>query len=216
MLQVQSFVFNPLQENTYLLFDSITRECVVVDPGCYEQEERYELESFINDNKLNVTLLLNTHCHVDHVLGNYFVKERYKVKLLIHKNDEPVLKAVKVYAPNYGFFQYQETAPDGYLNEGDSITVGTESLSVLFVPGHAPGHVAFYHSNSKQLIAGDVLFYNSIGRTDLPGGHYDTLIQSIHDKIFTLPDDVVVFPGHGPETSVGFEKRTNPFCAINV
>ena len=213
MLQLQSFVFNPLQENTYVLFDE-TKECVIIDPGCYEREEQYDLADFIETNELKVVKLLNTHGHVDHVLGNAFVKETYKTKLYIHEQDAATLKAVKVYAPHYGFFQYQEAEPDIYLKEGDPVTFGNQSLDILFVPGHAPGHVAFYHAASKTLIGGDVLFYNSIGRTDLPGGNYDTLINSIQQKFFTLPDEVTVYPGHGPETTIGYEKKTNPFCAL--
>jgi hydroxyacylglutathione hydrolase len=213
MLQLQSFVFNPLQGNTYVLFDE-TKECVIIDPGCYEREEQYDLADFIETNQLKVVKLLNTHGHVDHVLGNAFVKETYKTKLYIHEQDAATLKAVKVYAPHYGFFQYQEAEPDIYLKEGEAVTFGNQSLDVLFVPGHAPGHIAFYHAASKTLIGGDVLFYNSIGRTDLPGGNYDTLIDSIHQKLFTLPDDVTVYPGHGPETTIGYEKKTNPFCAL--
>ena len=213
MLQLQSFVFNPLQENTYVLFDE-TKECVIIDPGCYEREEQYDLADFIETNQLKVVKLLNTHGHVDHVLGNAFVKETYKTKLYIHEHDAATLKAVKVYAPHYGFFQYQEAEPDIYLKEGEPVTFGNQSLDILFVPGHAPGHIAFYHAASKTLIGGDVLFYNSIGRTDLPGGNYDTLINSIQQKFFTLPDEVTVYPGHGPETTIGYEKKTNPFCAL--
>ncbi|HEY0741794.1 MAG TPA: MBL fold metallo-hydrolase [Chryseosolibacter sp.] len=212
-MKVEKFVFNPFQENTYVLYDD-TKECVVIDPGCIEPEEKHELRDFIESNGLKVKLLLNTHCHVDHVLGNDFVKETYKVELLIHEADLPVLKAVRAYAPSYGFFQYHEAEPDRFIKEGDIITFGKQSLDVLFVPGHAPGHVAFYNAKEKMVIAGDVLFYNSIGRTDMPGGDYDTLITSIHEKLFTLPDDITVFPGHGPETSIGFEKKTNPFCAV--
>ncbi|HEY0656760.1 MAG TPA: MBL fold metallo-hydrolase [Chryseosolibacter sp.] len=213
MMKVESFVFNPFQENTYVLFDE-TKECVVIDPGCLEPEEKHELAAFIDDNSLTVKLLLNTHCHVDHVLGNDFVKEKYKVEFLIHELDLPVLKAVRAYAPSYGFFQYHEALPDRFVKEGDVITFGNQKLQVLFVPGHAPGHVAFYNEKAKTVIAGDVLFHNSIGRTDLPGGNFDTLISSIHEKLFTLPDDVTVYPGHGPETTIGFEKKTNPFCAV--
>lgn len=213
MLQLQSFVFNPLQENTYVLFDE-TKECVIIDPGCYEREEQYDLADFIETNQLKVVKLFNTHGHVDHVLGNAFVKETYKTKLYIHEQDAATLKAVKVYAPHYGFFQYQEAEPDIYLKEGEPVAFGNQSLEVLFVPGHAPGHIAFYHAASKTLIGGDVLFYNSIGRTDLPGGNYDTLINSIQQKFFTLPDDVTVYPGHGPETTIGYEKKNNPFCAL--
>jgi hydroxyacylglutathione hydrolase len=213
MLKIRSFEFNPFQENTYILYDE-TLECVIIDPGCYDKDEQSELSSLIEREGLKVKMILNTHCHVDHVLGNWYVKSKYGVKLFIHPKDEMVLKAVKVYAPNYGMHEYQEAEPDGYLDESKTVQFGNQTLKVLFVPGHAPGHVAFYHEQSRQLIGGDVLFYNSIGRTDLPGGNYDTLIESIHQKIFTLPDDVVVYPGHGPKTSVGFEKKTNPFCAI--
>jgi hydroxyacylglutathione hydrolase len=213
MLHVKMFEFNPFQENTYLLYDD-TRECVIIDPGCYDPEEQDELVNFIESNQLNVKLLLNTHCHIDHVLGNWFVKKKYSVKLLIHRKDEVVLNSVKVYAPNYGFAAYQETTPDGYLEENDIVQFGSQSLKVLFLPGHAPGHIAFYDEVSKMVIGGDVLFYNSIGRTDLPGGDHQTLIDSIQKKLFLLPDDVVVFPGHGPKTTIGYEKQTNPFCGL--
>jgi glyoxylase-like metal-dependent hydrolase (beta-lactamase superfamily II) len=213
MLHLQTFVFNPLQENTYVLFDE-TRECIVIDPGCYEASEQYDLADFIETNQLKVVKLLNTHCHVDHVLGNAFIKEKYKTKLYIHAIDEATLRAVKVYASHYGFFNYQDAEPNAFLKEGEAVTFGNQSLDVLFVPGHAPGHVAFYSAQEKIVIGGDVLFYNSIGRTDLPGGNFDTLINSIHQKLFTLPDDVTVYPGHGPETTIGYEKRTNPFCAL--
>jgi hydroxyacylglutathione hydrolase len=214
MLKIHSFVFNPFQENTYVLYDD-TNQCVIIDPGCFEEDEKGELSDFIENNQLQVKFLLNTHCHVDHVLGNYFVKEKYKVPFLIHKNDEQVLRAVKVYASNYGFHHYQETTPDHYFEEGEVINFGNQSLKVLYVPGHSPGHVAFYEEHNKTIIGGDVLFYNSIGRTDLPGGNFDTLINSIHQKLFTLPDDITVYPGHGPETTIGYEKRTNPFCALS-
>jgi hydroxyacylglutathione hydrolase len=213
MLFVKTFVFNPFQENTYVLYDE-TKDCAVIDPGCYESDEQNELREFISQNQLRVTSLLNTHCHIDHVLGNSFIKQKFNVGLQIHQKDEPTLKAVKVYSPNYGFPHYEEVLPDKYLEEGDQVKVGDQQLDVLFVPGHAPGHIAFYHAKEKKLISGDVLFYNSIGRTDLPGGNFDTLIDSIHKKLFTLPDDVVVFPGHGPETTIGYEKKTNPFCAL--
>lgn len=214
MLRIQSFVFNAFQENTYVLYDE-TGDCVIIDPGCYEADERFELESFISDNKLNVRYLLNTHCHVDHVLGNYFVKEKFRTRFLMHEKDEPVLRAVKVYAPNYGLTHYTEALPDEFIEEGQVISFGAQQLKVLFVPGHSPGHVAFYEEKAKVLISGDVLFYNSIGRTDLPGGNYETLIASIHNKLFVLPNEVIVYPGHGSETTIGFEKKTNPFCALS-
>ncbi len=214
MLQVHSFVFNPFQENTFVLYDE-TKECIIIDPGCSDDDERSRLKGFIADHKLKVQLLLNTHCHIDHVLGNRFIKETYKVNLLIHTAEEPVLKSAEVYAPSYGFHLYQHQPPDGFLEDGDFITFGNQTFAVLFVPGHSPGHVAFYSEKNRTLISGDVLFYNSIGRTDLPGGSHETLMNSIHSKLFVLPDHVRVYPGHGPETTIGFEKKTNPFCGAN-
>ena len=214
MLHIQSFVFNPFQENTFVLFDE-TRECVIIDPGCSDEAEKIQLKTFIDHQKLKVKLLLNTHCHIDHVLGNQFVKDTYKVNLLIHRTEQSILKAVEVYAPSYGFHLYHHQPADAFLEEGDIIKIGNQTFVVLFVPGHSPGHVAFYSEKNQILIGGDVLFYNSIGRTDLPGGNHDLLIASIHTKLFTLPDNVRVYPGHGPETTIGFEKKTNPFCAVN-
>lgn len=212
-MRIQIFTFNPFQENTYVLYDD-SKEAVVIDPGCYEKEERDELLSFIEHEQLRVVKLLNTHCHVDHVLGNNFVKEYFKVPFFIHPKDEATLRAVKVYAPGYGFVKYEEALPDEWLEEGKDVIFGSTRLKVLFTPGHAPGHVVFYNEEQKICIGGDVLFHRSVGRTDLPGGDHDTLIKSIHDKLFILPDDVRVFPGHGPDTTIGEEKKLNPFCAV--
>lgn len=212
-MRIQIFTFNPFQENTYVLYDD-SKEAVIIDPGCYEKEERDELLSFIEHEQLRVVKLLNTHCHVDHVLGNNFIKEYFKVPFLIHPKDEATLRAVKVYAPGYGFVKYEEALPDEWLEEGKDISFGSTRLKVLFTPGHAPGHVVFYNEEQKVCIGGDVLFHRSVGRTDLPGGDHDTLIKSVHDKLFILPDDVRVFPGHGPDTTIGEEKKLNPFCAI--
>ena len=213
MINIQTFTFNPFEENTYVLFDE-TKEAVIIDPGCYEKEEREELTSFIEINNLKVIEILNTHCHIDHVLGNNFVKEFYKVKLTHHRQDESVHRAVKAYAPNYGFVKYEEAFADRYVEEGDKIRFGNIILDIVFVPGHAPGHVAYYNLENKICMGGDVLFYDSIGRTDLPGGNFDTLIKSIHEKLFTMPDDMTVYPGHGPKTNIGREKKHNPFCAV--
>jgi glyoxylase-like metal-dependent hydrolase (beta-lactamase superfamily II) len=215
MMTIRTFVFNPFQENTIVAFDE-TREAVVIDPGCYEPEERKELDDFISTQKLTVKYLFNTHCHIDHVLGNDHVKEKYNVKLLIHAYDEPVLRAVKAYAPSYGFSGYREALPDQFLKEGDTVQFGNIVLQVLFLPGHSPGHIGFYSREQKIILSGDVLFEGSIGRTDLPGGDFNTLIDSIHRRLFTLPDDVVVYPGHGRTTTLGEEKISNPFCALNL
>ena len=215
MISIQSFVFNPFQENTYVIYDD-TKESVIVDPGCYDEEEKAELSDFIVDHKLTVKMLLNTHCHIDHVLGNAYIKEKYNTKLYIHPIEEFVLNAQKVLAPHYGMHNYHEAKPDAFLQEGDHIEFGAQKFRVLFVPGHSPGHIAFYNERERVVLAGDVLFQNGIGRTDLPGGNYETLISSIHQKLFTLPEEVSVYPGHGDETTIGMEKRTNPFCALTI
>ena len=214
-MTIQSFVFNAFQENTYIISDE-TKECVIVDPGCYDDHEKKELSDYISENQLRVQILLNTHCHIDHILGNEFVKQKYGSKLYLHKTEVFVLNAQKILAAHYGFNLYQPATPDNYLNEGDFIEFGAQKFSVLFVPGHSPGHIAFYNEKEKVVLAGDVLFLNSVGRTDLPGGNHNTLIESIHRKLFTLPDDVTVYPGHGNETTIGLEKRTNPFCALTL
>ncbi|GAB2528619.1 MBL fold metallo-hydrolase [Rufibacter soli] len=209
-LKIESFTFNPFSENTYVLYDD-TKECVVIDPGCSNKTEQQELQDFIKTNELKVVRLLNTHCHIDHVLGNKFVADTYGVPLEIHEDDLPVLRSVPTYSAAYGFPQYQEVLPEKFLKEGEDVAFGNTKLEVLFTPGHAPGHVVFYHPESQNLIGGDVLFQRSIGRTDLPGGDYDTLIQSIRTKLFTLPEEVTVHPGHGPSTTIGEEKASNPF-----
>jgi hydroxyacylglutathione hydrolase len=210
-MNITCLTFNPFQENTYLLHDD-TKECIVIDPGCYEQAEHQELKRFIEKNDLKVVRLLNTHCHIDHVLGNKFVADTYGVELEIHEKELEILRAVPVYAPNYGFQMYSGMeASTKYLQEGDTIKFGNTELKILFAPGHAPGHVVFYSEPDQVCIGGDVLFKGSIGRTDLPGGDFDTLITSIRTTLFTLPDETVVYPGHGPETTIGYEKKYNPF-----
>lgn len=215
MLHFKSFTFNPFQENTYLLFDE-NGEAALFDPGCFEPHEKKELLDFVTDKKLRVNQLFNTHCHIDHVLGNAWAMKTFGVGLQIHPEEAAVLKAVEVYAPNYGFVGFESSEPDSFLEEGQSIFIGKEKLKVLFVPGHAPGHVVFYHEPSGQCIAGDTLFRGSIGRTDLPGGNHRLLLEKIHSELFPLPDQTVIYPGHGPETTIGFEKTHNPFVGINA
>ena len=209
-MTVTGLTFNPFSENTYLLHDE-TKECVIVDPGCSTAAEKAKLKQFVEDNGLKVVKLLNTHCHIDHVLGNKFVANTYKVGLEMHEADLPTLRAIPAYAPNYGFTDYEEVLPSTFLAENDTVSFGNTELKVIFAPGHAPGHIVFYDEKGQNLIAGDVLFQRSIGRTDLPGGDFDTLISSIKTKLFVLPDAVKVYPGHGPATTIGEEKRENPF-----
>lgn len=210
MLTVKSFVFSPIQENTYLLYND-KKVCCIIDPGCYFSNERKELKEFIEESKVVPNLLLNTHCHLDHVFGNKFVFDTYKTILHIHEREKPVL----AYAPTSGknwnlpFDNYNSDL--AFFKEGDVLRIGDDELKVLFAPGHSPGHVCFYCEAQHFVIGGDVLFKLGIGRTDLPGGDYSTLLNSIRQKLFTLPDDVTVYPGHGEFTSIGFEKQNNPF-----
>lgn len=210
MIEIQQFTFGPLQENTYLLING-KRECIIIDPGCYFQDERKELLQYIQTEGLNVIRLLNTHCHFDHIFGNKLVAETYKVKPEIHEKDQAVLDNSQRAAAMYNLGFDPSPMPGRYLVEGEKIPFGGHELEVLFTPGHSPGSVSFYCADQQFVIGGDVLFYQSIGRTDLPGGNHMTLLRSIREQLFVLPDEVRVFPGHGPATTIGFEKKHNPF-----
>jgi hydroxyacylglutathione hydrolase len=210
MVQIQSFCFNPFQENTYILFDE-TKSCVIIDPGCYDEGERLKLVRFIESNGLTPKHLLNTHCHIDHVFGNKFISEKYKLGLEINRLDLPVLDSLMKVAEMYHLNAETSPAPVLFLEEGHQILFGKTCLDIVFTPGHSPGSICFISHDQKFVIGGDVLFRESIGRSDLPGGDPDTLIDSIRSKIFTLGDDFVVHSGHGPVTTVGHEKKHNPF-----
>ncbi|NIJ52036.1 MBL fold metallo-hydrolase [Dyadobacter arcticus] len=210
MVQVKSFAFNPFSENTYVIYDE-TGEAVIIDPGCYDKAEIKELTDFVDANVLKPVKVLNTHAHIDHVLGIAALKRKYNIPFLLHILDEPLLKAVKTYASNYGFSFFEEPEIEGYLKDGETVTFGNTTLKIIFVPGHAPGHVAFVNEEDKFVIGGDVLFRLSIGRTDLPGGNHSTLLNSIRTQLFTLPEDYKVYAGHMEPTTIGFEKKNNPF-----
>ncbi|GAA4359752.1 MBL fold metallo-hydrolase [Hymenobacter saemangeumensis] len=211
-MKVVCFTFNAFSENTYLLIDEATRQCAIVDPGCYDAQEQQTLRRYVEENQLQVTLLLNTHAHIDHVLGNAFVLQTWPgTPYLLHPLDLPTLNAVPLYAGPYGFAGYQPAEPSGELAAGQTVRFGDTELQVRFTPGHSAGHVVFYHAPSQALIGGDVLFQQSIGRTDLPGGNHATLIRSIETELLTLPDATTVYPGHGPTTTIGAERRSNPF-----
>ncbi len=212
MIQIETFTFNPFQENTYLLHDE-TKECIIIDPGCYDTNEQNQLVQFIEQNDLNPVKLLNTHCHLDHIFGNSFIMSKYNLELIIHKADLPVLESAPMSASMYGVALAPSPQPSSFLEGGDVFSFGNSILDVLFTPGHSPGSICFHNKDQKFLIGGDVLFLQSIGRTDLPGGDHNTLIQSIKTKLFPLDDDTVIHPGHGPETNIGFEKANNPFVA---
>ncbi|MDB5286889.1 MAG: fold hydrolase [Mucilaginibacter sp.] len=210
MASIQSFVNNPYQENTYILYDD-SLECVIIDPGMYTATEQNTVVNFIKTNNLKPVLLLNTHCHVDHVLGNKFVFDQYGLKPKFHIGESEVLEAVIAYAPAMGFRYEPSPLPDEYLPETGTISFGNTELQLIFAPGHSPAHLCFYDKDANLLVGGDVLFRSSIGRTDLPGGNYNLLIQNIKEKLFLLPDDCTVYPGHGPETTIGYEKQHNPY-----
>ncbi len=210
MVHVASFTFNPFQENTYILYDE-TKEGVIIDPGCYTEEEREELTRFISSEKIKPVKLLNTHCHTDHVLGNAFVARTYQLELEMHKGEIPVLQMAGQFGMMMGIQMEASPQPSVFLEEGDTVTFGNASLSVLFTPGHSPASISFYNEADEFVIAGDVLFLQSIGRTDLPGGDTNTLLESIRTQLFPLGDAVKVYPGHGPATTIGFEKVNNPF-----
>lgn len=210
MSHIAAFTFNPFQENTYVVYDD-SGECVIIDPGCYNQQERNELSAFIAEKNLNPVMLINTHCHVDHVLGNKFVADTYQVPLKMHRADIPVLEAVPSYARSFGFEVDPSPVADEYFDEGDTIEFGDTKFDIYFTPGHCPGHVVLHNAADKYVIGGDVLFAGSIGRTDLPGGDFDTLERSIKEKLYVLPDETVVYSGHGPKTTIGREKVSNPF-----
>lgn len=210
MFQVKSFTFNPVQENTYLLCNE-HKECIIIDPGCYYDHEKEELKSFINLNKLQPKFLLNTHCHLDHVFGNKFIAEEYNITLNAHPLEKKILELAPASGLmfNLPFDNYHGEVT--YLEEGDKIFLGDDELEVIHAPGHSPGSICFYCKKQHFIISGDVLFYNSIGRTDLPGGNHEHLISSIKEKLFKLPGDTTVYPGHGSTTTIGAEIRENPY-----
>ncbi len=210
MIQIASFVFSPFAENTYVLYDE-TQEAVVIDPGCYSSHERKILQNFIQEKQLKLVKLLNTHCHLDHVFGNEFIKQTFQVPSYAHANEDFNLDFLQVSAQMFGIAEVDNTRTDVYLKENDIISFGNSVLRVLFTPGHSPGHVVFYNAEQNFCINGDVLFRTSIGRTDLPGGHHQTLLNSIRNVMFALPDKTIIYTGHGEPTTIAFEKKHNPF-----
>jgi hydroxyacylglutathione hydrolase len=210
MANVMLFENSPIGENTYIVYDE-SGECVIIDPGMYTATDQNQMVNFITTKKLKPVMLLNTHCHYDHVLGNKFIYDQYGLKPQFHEGEAAVLAAVASYAPQMGIRYELSPMPDNYLSETGSISFGQTTLELIFAPGHSPAHLCFYNKVDNFLIGGDVLFRGSIGRTDLPGGNHSQLINNIREKIFTLPGDCVVYPGHGPETTITYEQQHNPF-----
>ncbi len=213
MLTVQRFTFNPVQENTYVVYNE-KGQCCIIDPGCYFASEEQALKNFIEENHLQPVYLLNTHCHLDHIFGNRFVHKTWNLPLHLSREEKPVLD----HGPESGQrWQLPFENYDGelvFIDEKSLIKLGEDELHVLFTPGHSPGHLSFYSRENKFLVSGDVLFQGSVGRTDLPGGDFQTLEQSIKTKLYILPEDVIVHPGHGDSTTIGDEMKTNPFVKM--
>jgi hydroxyacylglutathione hydrolase len=210
MLSVHYFMFSPISENTYIVYNE-SGACAIVDPGCYYQEEKEELSAFIAENDLKPQYLLNTHCHLDHVFGNKYVADTYGLQLHIHEKEKTLLD----FAPASGLmYNLPFDNYDGkihYLEPGTTVAIGDDVLEILFTPGHSPGSISFYDRKGGFILSGDALFRGSIGRTDLPGGDFDTLIKSIRQELLVLPGDTLVYSGHGDPTTIEEEKANNPF-----
>jgi glyoxylase-like metal-dependent hydrolase (beta-lactamase superfamily II) len=213
MLYLDQFTFNPFQENTYLLYNE-NKECIIIDPGCFDSDEEQQLVRHLQTNGLKPTKIVNTHCHLDHVFGVNFIQSAFKIPFYTHPLEELVLAAAPEIGKRYGVPCQPLLEKPLWISEKETLTLGDEQLQILFTPGHSPGSISFYHAASHLLISGDVLFKGSIGRTDLPGGNFSELEQSIRSQLYTLPDQTKVYSGHGPVTTIGEEKRSNPFVKI--
>lgn len=212
MITVKIFVFNPFQENTYLLHDE-SGECVIIDAGCYHSNEKKQLDEYIHKQNLTCKKLVNTHCHVDHILGNAYIAKTYQPEIFSHKDDSYLIDEAAEHGQIFGFNVEDPPAPTQYLADNSELHFGNSVLKVFHVPGHSPGSIALYSPDQNFIIVGDVLFKGSIGRTDLSGGDYDQLMKSIFTRLMTLPPNTVVYPGHGPATTIHEEALSNPFLA---
>lgn len=210
MLSIHSFCFNAFQENTYVLFNE-QKEAIIVDPGCYLRNEQESLAEFINTNELSPLLLLNTHCHLDHVFGNTFVSEKYGLTALFHQNEQAVIDRLPQGGARWGVPCEPYKGKVQYIDQDEIIQFGQDTFKVLLTPGHSPGSVCFYHEKQDFLIGGDLIFKDGVGRTDLPGSNPLDLIKSITQQILPLPDSMTIYSGHGPATTLGREKAANPY-----
>ena len=210
-MRIEVFPFNPLQENTFVVYDESSGECAIIDPGCYNANEFEILKGFISANDLKPVKLLNTHCHFDHILGVEQCRAEWNLKWEAHPGDMFLVENAPAKGAMFGFPVPQIKPVDKDLTDGELVQIGNIEMKTIYVPGHSPGSLCFYFEKEKVLIAGDVLFRGSIGRTDLEQGNYDELINGIKSKLFVLPDDVTVYPGHGPSTTIAYEKTNNPF-----
>jgi hydroxyacylglutathione hydrolase len=210
MLQVKAFVCSPIAENTYIVFNQ-NGTAIIVDPGCYFTHEEELIEQFIADNNLKVIQLINTHCHFDHVFGNKWACKKYNVEPCFHQNDQIILDNATLSAQKWGLQFSSYIGNVVYVNEGDIIKIDDDELEIILAPGHSPGHICLYSKANGFIIGGDVLFKGSIGRTDFPLCNHQQLLNSISTKLYTLPNDTIVYSGHGETTTIGYEKQNNPF-----
>jgi glyoxylase-like metal-dependent hydrolase (beta-lactamase superfamily II) len=211
-MKIKQIQNNPFQENTYVVWDETSKETAIVDCGAFFPQEEEKIESFIAENNLKIKYLLNTHAHLDHCFGNAWAAERYSVKPMAHADDEALLAQIGMQAKMFGLpVEVKTVKLGGYLSDGDVLMLGENRIEVIHTPGHSRGGVCFYIPSVGWLMSGDSLFAGSIGRTDLEGGSYATLIKSIQERLMTLPEETIVYPGHGPYTTIGDEKKTNPF-----
>jgi glyoxylase-like metal-dependent hydrolase (beta-lactamase superfamily II) len=209
-MTIHKFVFSPIEVNTYILEDP-SGECAVIDCGCYDKDEFGQLEHFLNERNLKPVLLLNTHCHLDHIFGNGFMLEKYNLHSHYHQLDEMNRKLAVSHAKLFGLTMDNPPDPGDYLTDNEIVNFGSISLKTLLVPGHTAGGIAFWSEDENCVFTGDSLFAGSIGRSDLPGGNHNTLVKSIRTRLFTLPPQTIVYPGHGDKTDIGTEMRFNPY-----
>ncbi len=210
MINLKVFTFNSFQVNTYLLFDE-TKETIIIDPAFNTENDKELLFSFIKDNSLKPVAIANTHGHIDHILGVETTKKNYEIPFFLNDNDAFLVSTASQSAMLFGFDFENAPVIDKTLDESSLLAFGNSQIQLLHVPGHSPGSIVFYAKDEQFIIAGDVLFKNSIGRTDLPGGNHEELLTGIKSKLLTLPRSTKVYCGHGPSTSIGFEYDTNPF-----
>lgn len=209
-MEFKAFVFNPIQENTYVIYDE-TGEAAIIDAGNFDETENDKLASFISENKLSVKCVFNTHNHWDHIFGLEWVRKTYNPRIYCHADDLPWMDNFSTICESYGFGKRNVPQPTNYYYNGQAVTVGNMTLKVLHTPGHSAGGVSLYCDESKLLFSGDTLFFNCVGRADLPGGDDGQLIRSIKTQILTLPDDTIVLPGHGLRTDIKYERLNNPY-----
>lgn len=211
MITIKTFIFNHFSQNTYLIYDE-TKDAILIDPGCFFEQEKKDLQSFIEENKLHLKKVVYTHCHLDHAFGSKFIGDTYpNIEFVAHKDEAFFIDDAKNQSKRFGIQMEQPPNLTSHIDEGEVLSFGQTELKTLHIPGHSPGSICFYNEVEKIVLVGDVLFAGSIGRSDLPGGDHDTLVSGIKAKLMQLPDDMTVYSGHGPTTTIGIEKTSNPF-----